>query len=288
MGQTIFTSLLQELENDLDSLTYENHPVHYHTHQALGLCLLKYNDLRKYVINTGFMTNAEEVVFFKTIKPQVCSKLVFYRRLARIESHRPKYTMEDQIVYLKDEIKKLHEYYSDYSDFYEYYQTGKTYNDILYFTRNQTEIILNNRNSDYLTDPEFSTIHDKTVATIIAYENLEKYLNNEIQKVLNSSDEKSLSNSNKVSPKYNWSGAQVDYVEFLYAISESGIINNGVPGIKELHDLFSRILILPETDIYLKLQDIKKRKKSKTILLDKLKSALLRKLDDLDEFTPED
>lgn len=282
----VFLQVIDELEVKLGHLTVVNISLFTHFEQAIGLCNVIFHDIRNQVLKNTFNSNGEEITFFKIIKPRVVSKLIFFRRLARIESRRPKYTREDQVIYLKDEIRKLHDFYAEHSDFYEYYQTEQTYHDELYFTRNQTEIVLNNRNSDYLTDPDFSTIHDKTVATIIAYENLEKYLNNEIQKIQNQTDPFRLPLSNQELQKYNWSGSQVDYVELLYSITESGIINNGRPGIKELHEMFSEILNLPEIDIYEKLQDIKKRKKSKTVFLDKLKSALLRKLEDSDEFKP--
>lgn len=282
MGRTIFTSILQELEQDLDRLTSENHPVPFHTQQAIGLCLLTYNELRKIVLKTGFITNTEEVAFFKTIKPQVYSKLTFYRRLARIDSHRPRFTREDQVTYLRDEIRKIHEYYAEHSDFCEYYQTRQTYNDELYFTRNQKKIVLNNRNSDYLTDPEFSTIHDKTVATFMAYENLEKYLDNEIRKLQGGNPAGSADNQAKVP----WTGNHVSLVELFYALRELGVINNGQTSVKEMYAIFSKVLQLPEIDLYGTFQDIQKRKKNKTIFLDKLREALNRKLDESDEYKP--
>lgn len=286
MDQKVITSIVQDLEKELDYLTKQNLDIYFHIQQAIGLCRIAYNDLKKIIVQQGFRGIQEEILFFKTIKPQVCSKLTFYRRLAKIISNRPKCTTENQINYLKVQISRLHEFFTQIQDFYEYYSMGLTHQDELFFTRRRNDLVLNNYNYEYLVDPDFSTIHDKTVAKIIAYQNLEKYLDNEITKLQNLKPEFNKQSESETDIRKIWTGSQVALPELLYALKESGVISNGQTSVKELYEIFSKILKLPEIDLYRTYQDIQKRKKNKTVFLDKLKEALLRKLDESDEYKP--
>ena len=64
------------------------------------------------------------------------------------------------------------------------------------------------------------------------------------------------------------------------------MINNGQTSVKELYSIFSKVIKLPDVDLYGTFQDIQKRKKNKTVFLDKLREALNRKLDESDEYKP--
>jgi hypothetical protein len=288
MDQVVFKKIIENLENDLSGITYECIEFHEHTEKAIGLCMIAIQQVKNYVTENGFKNTDDEIDFFKNTKPRLFRNLVFYKWLERIESFRPKYNQEKQIEYLKKNIDKIYEFYDEIKDFMEYYNSGRTHLDNLYFTRYQTEIVLNNRSSNYLIYPEFCTIHDDTVAKILAYQQLENYLGNEIRKLTEPKAKIKVGTDSEITgPKEKWTSNQVDYVEMLYAVKELGAINNGQTTVQKLHQLFSKILIVPDIDIYEKYQDIKSRKKNKTVFIDKLRDTLRSKIDKSDEFNPE-
>ena len=45
--------------------------------------------IKKYIIEVGFQDNAEEIHFFRTIKPQILGKLIYYNKVYRIETTCP-------------------------------------------------------------------------------------------------------------------------------------------------------------------------------------------------------
>jgi len=285
MSPNVFLPLIEDLEKNLASFTSECLGIYEHTQSAIGLCMITIEKVKKMVVVNEFLDEKDEVNFFKFIKPRLISKLIFYKNLARIESHRPESTKSNQKKYLSKKLSTFQKFYKEVEEFIEYYKSGQEHLDNLYFTRNQKKVLLNNRDSNYLLYPNFSTIHDGTVAKIMAYERLEKYLENEIGKIeysLLPKHEKIVSHSKKQNK--DWTGSNIDYVEILYAMKESGVINHGQSSVIELHQLFSRILNLPSIDIYRTFYDLQKRKKSKTHFLDKMKELLLKKLENMDDF----
>jgi len=284
MDKDVYSEIIVNLELDLENLTQKTLDVFTHVEKAIGLCIVAYLDIQKLVVQKSFENAENEIFFFKKIKPQVTSKLTFYRRMAKIESLRPVCTIENQIRYLDHEIQKLHDYFNENGDFYTYYKSGQVYSDEFFFTRNKSNLVLSNNNYHYMVDADFSTIHDETVSKLIAYEQLEKYLDNEILKLQRIKTQRDLDPEFGVNKPTNiWNGNNASFIELMYALKEAGVIDNGRTSIKELVELFGKILILPEIDIYGGFQGIKGRKKDRTIFINSLRDALNRKIDESDE-----
>ena len=130
--------------------------------------------------------SSDEIYFFKHIKPQVFSKLIYYQILFNIESKRPRSSNKSQIKYFNSHIDKLQIYFNDNLEFYHYYRRGATFLDEHYFLRGKIDIRLFPDTFSFFTDDKFSTSHDTTVATILAYDMLIVYLKTEINKLENS------------------------------------------------------------------------------------------------------
>ena len=76
-----------------------------------------------------------------------------------------------------------------------------------------------------------------------------------------------------------WTGSQTDLVELLYALVESGCLNNGNIQIKSAILFFQSIFQVDLKYYYHKYTDISNRKKERTVFLDKLKVCLTKKMD---------
>jgi hypothetical protein len=159
--------------------------------------------MKEIIKRNDFQSEKEEIYFFKKIKPQVYSELIFYHTLFKIETKRPK-TKLLQEKYLNRVLKKLHKYFKLNEDVCQYYWSEKEYNDELYFLRKNRNIALPTNTLFSFIDHEFSTLHDHTYSCIMAHEQLIRYLENEIQKLQNQELKPELSETN-----YNWTTAPV-------------------------------------------------------------------------------
>jgi hypothetical protein len=243
----------------------------------MGLCTLALLDLKKLVQDQGFSTSKEEIHFFKVIKPQVLSKLLFYNKLLAIEGRRPKIFVLQE-TYLKNILLEHHKFLEENHLICQYYWQKECYLDEHYFLRsegkypNLFEIFIG------CTDPNFSTQHDFTFACIIAYENLIKYLENELDKLQNQGSIPSIYSRSTM----KWTGNKIDLVEMAYGLHATGAINNGNIDVKEIIEAFSKLFNIELDDFYRTYQDIRARKTERLKFLDKLKQSLQNRLDEAD------
>ena len=65
--------------------------------------------LKAFIADYTFRDEAEEIEFFKTVKPRICHRLIYYRKIYNIEMNRP-VGNESQRSYLIDEIRGINRY----------------------------------------------------------------------------------------------------------------------------------------------------------------------------------
>lgn len=245
-----YYKLIGELERNLTALEQKNKDILFVTEQGVSLCKETLEKLRVLVINNDFNGKANEIDFFKNIKPQVVSKLIYYVKRLNIESKSPKNGKKEQIKYLKRHIAKLQNYFNNNLEFYHYCKSHATYLDEQYFLIKNKGIRLNIEAFHFYTDHQFSTSHDSSVATIMAYTNLIEYLKSEINKLENNKMEITTNDTFHMESKLNWTGSKTDLVELIYALQSSGAINKGTADIKEVALVFQKTFNIDLGDYY--------------------------------------
>jgi hypothetical protein len=125
---------------------------------------------------------------------------------------------------------------------------------------------------DYQADEMFSTSHDYKLSKIIANERYQEYLLHQINNTENIT-------SCNLCP-ITWTSNQTDLIELIYALAESGAINNGNIEIKHLIDNFQALFQVDLHHYYRKYTDITNRKKERTVFLDRLKVGLIRRMEE--------
>ena len=136
-------------------------------------------------------------------------------------------------------MKDLHKFLEDNRQFCQYHWGDKKYLDNLYFVREKSNYRIHFNNICALNDYKFSTAHDNTVAAIIAYEKLIKYIDLEIDVLKYGSSKDTITED--IQPfrsDAKWTGTYAALVELLYALQSAGVINNGNMEIKELVEIF--------------------------------------------------
>ncbi|TNJ46075.1 RteC domain-containing protein [Tamlana fucoidanivorans] len=277
-----FQSVLTAFETQLDAIDKTQTDILFIAETGISHCEKYIKTLRQAVIASGFESQQDEIHFFKHVKPQIMSKLIYYVKLHHIECKRPRSSTKFQVKYLNAHINKLQLYFNDNLEFYHYYRRGATTLDTQYFLRGQSDLRFPTASYHYFTDDAFSTCQDHTVATIMAFDMLIVYLQQEIEKLENDTDNAKTSHMKHVS-KLFWTGSKTDLIELIYALHASGSINSGTADIKEIAVVFETLFNMDLGNYYHTFIEIRARKHSRTKFLDRLVDGLNQRCDASDE-----
>ncbi len=274
--------LIIELETALETLEIETDDVLILAETGIKITKQALKRIRTIIINYEFKTKQQEIHFFKNVKPKIFSKLIYYVKLFCIENRRPRSSTKNQIKFLSNEIDKFQQYFNNNLDFCIYYRRNATVFDEQYFLRGKEDIRLFPDTYHFYTDEQFSTSHDSTVATILAYDLLIVHLKREIDKLESNGNYSNLQALQKQS-NIIWTAHKIDLIELVYALHSTDVINNGTVDIKDIARIVERIFKIDLGDYYRAFLEIRMRKKGRTKFLDSLKENLEKRMDEIDD-----
>jgi RteC protein len=274
--ETFIQELYEKLESSLSTIEQQTINKLELAQQAIGMTRVYLELLRKFIIENGFPNSNNEIEFFKNIKPKFNAKLIFYLRIYYLETRRPAASISLQKKLLRRELKRIQYFLHQNSDFFSLLNSGSTLLDEKYFVRGNHDPNLAQDEYFLTIDPEFCTIHSYKISKKLAYESLQVYLYEELQK---------LEGITPVSPlskhTLEWQASKTDLIELLYSLYSARVL-----GKTEL----KKIVIFFQTSLHIDLgnyprvfQQIRIRKKNRTVFLDHLKEELIRHMDEVDE-----
>jgi hypothetical protein len=160
-------SLSSELEVQLKSIHAQSSDPVVYSEQAVIALVKVLEKLKSFFLNYMFENKVEEIAFFRDIKPQFASKLIYYNEVYNIATNKPFGSKKTLKKYYANELKKLKSFFDENTDFYKYCRTGNRSLDNKYFIRGKHDIRLT-LDSFYLqADNRFSTSHDYKLARIL-------------------------------------------------------------------------------------------------------------------------
>ncbi|MCZ2674239.1 RteC domain-containing protein [Bacteroides fragilis] len=238
-------------------------------------------DMRTYIVNHPFSNKKEEIYFFKHIKPEVLSRLLYFTEIYNTEMRKPHGSIEVLKKYYNDRLDELTSYFESNLDFYQYYRSKATHLDSHYFVRGHIDFKLCPNCVPYDRDPEFSTCYDHKAAQILANDMLCIYLNKKLHGV---DKQVIIAKSRSFLPEhpFRWTATKIAAVELGYAIYAAGILNNGQADIKEIMTFMEASFQIDLGDYYRTYITMKDRKKDRTSFLNSLIKSLLKKMDEDD------
>lgn len=278
-----YNNIVNNLNSALDFLEAETENILIKAEEGIKITKRALMQTRKDVIKNSFKSQTDEIIFFKNIKPKIYSKLIYYVKLFNIESKRPRSSKKSQIKYFNHQIDKLQNYFNDNLEFHHYYRRGATSFDEQYFLRGKENIRLHPDTFHFFTDEHFSTSHDSTVTTILAYDMLIVYLKKEIDKLENNNLVDNPNEKNCKNSKLFWTVNKTDLIELIYALDSVGAINSGAADIKKMATACEQIFNIELGDYYRTYLEIRSRKTNQTKFLDKMKDSLLTRMENADE-----
>ncbi|MFD2586053.1 RteC domain-containing protein [Croceitalea marina] len=277
-----YQKLLTEFEARLEKLENGQGDILFKAEKGIVLAEKYIKKLHLEIEKKPFTTQECEIHFFKHVKPQIFSKLIYYGKLFNIESKRPRGNNTSQIKYLKHQIDKLQTFFNDNLEFYNYYRRGAKSLDEHYFVRGNRDLRLPLDSFHFFIDDQFSTCQDGTVSTIMAFDMLIVYLQGEVDyldKIIETPENMPIQKPSNLF----WTGSKTDLIELLYALHASSSINSGTVDIKELASHFEHFYNIDLGNYYHTFIEIRSRKTSRTKFLDKLIEMLNQRMESLDE-----
>lgn len=235
--------------------------------------------VKKFIIDNEFKDEREEIQFFRTIKPQILGKLIYYNKVYRIETTCPVSNGKMHYSYFSAQLASLKREYIEHicnSDFYRYYRSGRTDHDNIYFKRGHINYHDGLNSIVFEIDPTFSTFYDYKVARIIANELLYTYL---LSKINPDENPDMILQKPESTKDLFWTDTKNALVELIYALYSSGAISHGKIGIRKISLMFQILFRIPMGDLHHAFHRMKTRAGSRTAFLDQLKLSLEEYMD---------
>ena len=275
------TNLLTSLNDQLSFIDLEIDNQSIRCENAIEIILKTIRSLRTILSKTKFKTDTEEIKFFKEIKPQFTSKLIYYNTIFKIEMKRPNGGNRIVKKYYNNELVKLKAFFDNELEFYKYYRSGSTYLDHKYFLRSKFDIKMSLSSYYFEADTSFSTSHDFKVAKILANDLIQLYLENQLVMIENKDNgEKS---QRKPNLKMIWTSPKVALIELVYALHTEGVFNNGAADLKDIAEYFEHIFEIDLGQYRRTFLEIRTRKTDRAKFLTTLNKRLLKRMEDTDE-----
>lgn len=270
--RVFINSLEKEIENRLKGIEKSNLNVLKKSLEASLVLGDAFQRLRDFIDTHIFKSEAEEIEFFKVVKPRLYHRLIYYRKVYNIEMNRP-VGVDSQRAYLIDEIKAINRYNNKHSDFVRYYRSGMTHLDSLYYLRNRNDTALYLESFHYERDPKFSTNADFKVAKLLANELLSAYLKGELEAL---EYVKTASDDSLPAVRLTWQDSKTDLTELIYLLDSKRSFGN-VP-LTQLAAYIANVFNTQlDTNLSRTFCDMKLRN-NPTPWIDKAKQALLQRM----------
>lgn len=273
--------LLTDLNEQLNFIDLEIDNEIKRCEKAIEIILNAKENLRVVVLKNQFKSQDEEILFFKEIKPQFTSKIIYYNTILKIEMKKPNGGNRILKKYYNKELIKLKSFFDNELEFYKYYRSGNSYLDYKYFLRGKFDIKLSLDNYYFEADISFSTSHDFKVAKILANDLIQLYIENKLIMI----DNKEIGEKSQRKPnvKMTWTAPKVSLIELLYALHTEGVFNNGAADLKEIAEYFEHIFDIDLGQYRRAFLEIRARKNDKTKFISTLNEALLKRMENSDE-----
>ncbi len=270
-----FSGVMERFEGEIDKIL--NSPVHQikNTLKGINLCNKILSDLKVQVEREDFETVAEEIYFFKEVKPSVMSYLIYFTEVRSCEIRKPKAGIPFQIRFFEKEIKKVNKFFYRNSDFSYYMELGHSYLDHQLFTRNFENNFPFTPLVNYFHFPEFSTSHDMLWAMIKAMHRLLHYIRKSLEDL---QPGQNLIFPERKHPVLLWTSSKTSLTELIYALYCDGALNHGAADLNTITTSFEDFFNIKLENVYKTYSEIKARKGSKTKFLEELMVNLQQKM----------
>lgn len=231
--------------------------------------------LKSYVTENPFAAQADEITFFKVVKPAFLAEKYYAMEIYHIESTRPVSDAATLNVFYEQELRYVQRFFGQHKFLYAYYQGQMTELDKLLFVRGARPVDIPLPDAPDAED-RFSTAGDQLFAKFRAFERLQAYLLHQLNPV--AAPIEVLTNL-----LVKWPGEQTDLIELGYALYAWLRLRKGKVTAAQLMSWLELSFGVKVGRPHQRLGEIKLRKiTSRTKFLDELREALEGYMDEGD------
>lgn len=241
--------------------------------------------LKDYVSKHPFKSPADEIDFFRHIKPKFYRWLIYYVEYHTIKDGKPLPGGKSMLRYYVEQLKFYNRFFRQNEFHYQYYKLSAVELDNLYFIRGaEVQQILIPEVPD--VDPAFSTSMDYLFSKFMAYEKLQEYLLDEIRKLSGNNNEVNPVKEGDTNPLI-WTGDKTNLVEVIYGMYYTGQLNNGNASVSDIIKWMEQHFHIDLSRSYRNFLDIRNRKRdSPTRYLDKMRASIEQRVDEDNKYKP--
>lgn len=234
-------------------------------------------NMKEHIISNGFENPAEEIIFFKKIKPETCALQVEAVGRYNLALNEPVDTTEMRTAFWEEQLRSYQHFFRLNAFLYHYYKYGATELDTLYFIRSAPAALLTVSEAP-VSDPGFSTSMDHLFSKFIGYERLQRYC---LEQIAVLKYPQFISSANATAPSLKWTGDSINLVELAFGLYLTGQFNNGNASLNQIVACLELNFHTKITPIHRRFAEISRRKRlSRTKFLDQMSTQINRKIDD--------
>lgn len=275
--ETYFNELKAEMHAQLEFIKNEQEQADRVAKASYNYLVQVNQRLKSFLHRYRFTTVAEEIRFFKILKPQLLHLLIYHNQVYRICKNIPGGGYKAVRSYYKEELHRIRTYFTANQDFYRYYRTQNNTLDFLYFKRGHHDITLMGESHAFEFDEQYATPYSYKMSKILANEKLVAFLEDHL-KTLDGCADTNRNATDQPIPM-QWSLSKASLVELIYALDGAGALNNGTAQVKSIAHNFGLLFKTDLSDIYRIFTQIKDRKTSESKFIDHLKTAFMKRLE---------
>lgn len=265
-----YTISIEQLRAEISKLDHSNLNVVERTEKSIQLVKSVCLEFEKSVLQNGFLSDEEEIHFFKHIKPTVYSLLIAYKIILNIEMTRLTSSKKEVKILINRKLDFVKLHYEDYPEFTAYFVSKKKVKDELYF------LLRNGIHLDCY--PDFYDEKNSTGYDIIAiYALAYRFLVNYFEKC----DQSHLAEDLK--SDVEWTASKIALGELVYGVLAMKSLNGGNIDVAKAFSLVSRMLNVSIPEPYGMLRELSERKGDRCKYLKQMIEALEAKLDKREE-----
>lgn len=264
--------LYADLSRELNEFVLEEDNAIKRLEKSVHSCLKYLKRLKDFCKEHDPVTPAEQIEFFKKIKPKFKSRLIFYQSLLNIETRKPIGEEQAICAFLANELKILHHFFESNLAFYQYVRTEATYLDEYYFVRGAYDVHLDPDQCVIDFDPAFSTTHDHKLAQVLASELLQDYLQQDILRI---TQREAIAQTDAEFLDFDWKQTKCALIELIYSWHATDAF--GKKSLKSIVKFIERAFNVSLGNFY-DTYDWLCGRASPTIYIDEMKEAFLLRI----------
>ncbi|WP_157604487.1 RteC domain-containing protein [Solitalea canadensis] len=271
------TTLYARMNERLQQCSIESENMLQRSEQSFYIVEAALQELKTFLLDYAFKDPADEIEFFKEIKPLFLKELIYFIEVFHLEVSKPIGSKDAQKTYFLQELDRIKLFFDRNNLLYTYYRMNKSHMDEVFFLRKGSRIPLLPEYSLDM-DSNFSTVYSFKLAKVQAFEQLKEFINHSLNS-LDAVEQQPVKQKESLS---TWTDSKAALIELAYALQSGGCVNFGKTDVKHIITNLERMFNIQLGNFYRVYQGMRIRKKNRTIFLDNLKERLEKRMDDAD------